>query len=62
MFLMNQWYAAALPSELSDKPLARTVVLSYEDASSITPRLPNPLTPETERLGARRAVRHPVLS
>src|SRR4051794_15208057 len=25
MFLMNQWYAAALPSELGDKPLARTI-------------------------------------
>jgi vanillate O-demethylase monooxygenase subunit len=25
MFLMNQWYAAALPRELTDKPLARTV-------------------------------------
>lgn len=25
MFLMNQWYAAALPSELGSKPLARTI-------------------------------------
>jgi len=25
MFLKNQWYAAALPSELTDKPLARTI-------------------------------------
>jgi vanillate O-demethylase monooxygenase subunit len=25
MFLMNQWYAAALPGELTDKPLARTI-------------------------------------
>ena len=25
MFLMNQWYAAALPSEVGDKPLARTI-------------------------------------
>jgi len=25
MFLMNQWYAAGLPSELTDKPLARSI-------------------------------------
>jgi phenylpropionate dioxygenase-like ring-hydroxylating dioxygenase large terminal subunit len=25
MFLLNQWYVAALPSELADKPLARTI-------------------------------------
>ena len=37
MFLMNQWYAAALPSELTDKPLARTIcgqaVVMYRAAS-----------------------------
>ena len=37
MFLMNQWYAAALPSELTDKPLARTIcgeaVVMYRTAS-----------------------------
>ena len=25
MFLLNQWYAAALPGELTDKPIARTI-------------------------------------
>src|SRR5258708_11615516 len=37
MFLMNQWYAAALPSELTSKPIARTicgeVVVMYRTAS-----------------------------
>ena len=37
MFLMNQWYAAALPSELGDKPLARTIcskaIVMYRTAS-----------------------------
>ena len=25
MFLMNQWYAAALPRELTEKPIGRTI-------------------------------------
>jgi phenylpropionate dioxygenase-like ring-hydroxylating dioxygenase large terminal subunit len=37
MFLMNQWYAAALPSELNDKPLARTIcgeaIVMYRSAA-----------------------------
>ena len=39
MFLMNQWYAAALPRELSDKPLARTIcgkpIVMFRTASGI---------------------------
>ena len=39
MFLMNQWYAAALPRELSDKPLARTIcgkpIVLFRTASGI---------------------------
>jgi phenylpropionate dioxygenase-like ring-hydroxylating dioxygenase large terminal subunit len=37
MFLMNQWYAAALPGELTEKPLGRTIcgeaVVMYRTAS-----------------------------
>jgi phenylpropionate dioxygenase-like ring-hydroxylating dioxygenase large terminal subunit len=37
MFLMNQWYAAALPGELTSKPISRTIcgeaVVMYRTAS-----------------------------
>jgi vanillate O-demethylase monooxygenase subunit len=37
MFLLNQWYAAALPDELTDKPIARTIcghaVVMFRSAS-----------------------------
>ena len=37
MFLMNQWYAAALPRELTNKPLGRAIcgqaIVMYRTAS-----------------------------
>ena len=37
MFLTNQWYAAALPRELTEKPIGRTIcgqaIVMYRTAS-----------------------------